>query len=896
MPPKKKGSGRKTNKKKGNKSKSSSTSSGGSGESMSLPRLPSIINNNNNNNSANNNRRNNSSRAFEGVLPDLSGFTRRNPIHPYDYPTVYQRYKNATKRFVAYMEKQAHAFGASLLPDKTKMSVSTLLTIADRMHCDGHTMDPLALKDLKLMIRIRSRVANSVFGGGDPGHKYFLKALIYCWTILVKLPKEAAQDYVTQPSSSNSRANQFGVFHEDIEDEELDDFMDAELFPSSVPHPEPEPEPMTLEDLMNSDERHDAVLFLMSLDEIMGSIVQQYQAVRKNHLGNVVQGIPQSNIVEMLIEASVATNMGIQQVQRLEAELRLEYPHLTTPYRLLSTIVLPDITKEVTSILRKHAPIKVLERDVIVFLGDCLECTFCNVSDPCNRSEFLVPEFCTKYKVDSHGAEELRKVVEGLRMVTVFEVPMAVEIKQNHEMFSSFRRISSSMKSHSWLPNMPQIGGGRAIHHTIRLLQTFGQIIKDTPEKNEAMARRGYFGPSPWTQGKSSKIAGDMDELLMADILPKFITVFRLGILGKAELPMIGEIAPLWLNLREFVRHPEKAVTWSLAFSVHAMLTAILETDQITDTLMALSETAFQTFFTQVRWASNLLKNEPDSLIKNRAFWHNVITVLFLENLSLPESSMRALWNPLYAGTILSYLTFFGNMEAGCSFVDNHAQLRIVMFLYHGLMLNGIIESGQIPLLDKLFSWFKNCRAIWEGDLPNRGELVKRFWICFGMNLVDSRAMANDARENYDSSILSDKSAVEVGAYISGRSRQMNPIRPEEISKSYRRVCNHDFHDVQDKYHTPEQRERAKDTDYYMLAVQVNDTLDAIDEEQALFSFNLLSCGVILEQFVCSLTRVMQWDPLIKSFMDATPNFQPDHRQGVVHMFAQHLLAALDFS
>ncbi len=877
MPPKKKkGSGRKTNKKKG-----------GSVASVPLPRLPPI-------NSANNNRHR-SSREFEGVLPDLSGFERRHPIHPYDYPTVYQRYKNATKRFVTYMEKQARAFGASILPEKTKMSVSMLLTVADRMNGDGSAVDPLALKDLKLTIRIRSRVAKSVFGGGDTGHNYFLKALIYCWTILVKLPKEATHDYVAQPpSSSSSQANRFRVFHEDIEDEELDD-MDVELFPSSVPHPEPEPEPMTLEDLMNSDERHDAVLFLLSLDEIMNSIVQQYQAVRKNHLDNVAQGIPQSNIVEMLIEASVATNMGIQQVQRLEAELRLEYPHLTTPYRLLSTIVLPDITQEVTSILRKHAPRKVMEKDVIVFLGDCLECTFRNISDPCNRAEFVVPEFCKEYKVDSHGAEELRKVVEGLRKVTVFEVPMAVEKQQNRDMFSFFGRMTS-IKSHSWLPNLPQIGGGRAIHHTIRLLQSFGQIINETSEKNQAIARRGFFGPSPWAQGTSSKIAGDMDELLMAEILPKFITIFRLGILGKAELPMVGEIAPLWLNLREYVRHPEKAVSWSLAFSVHAMLTAILETDQITDTLMTLGETAFQKFFTQVKWASNLLQNEPDSLTADPAFLHNVVTVLFLENLRLPESGKRALWNPLYAGTILSYLTFFGNMEAGCSFVDDHAQLRIVMFLYRGLMLNGIIEIGQIPFLDYLFAWFKNSRAIWEGELPHRGELVKRFWICFGMNLVDSRTMAEEARENYDSSVLSGGSAVGAGACISGRPRKMNPIRPEEISKSYRRVCNHDFHDVQDKYHTTEQRELAKNSDFYMLAVRVNDTLDAIDKEQTLFSFNLLSCGVILEQFVCSLSRIMQWDSSIKSFMKATPNFHPDHRQGIVHMFAQHLLAALDFS
>ena len=100
-------------------------------------------------------------------------------------------------------------------------------------------------------------------------------------------------------------------------------------------------------------------------------------------------------------------------------------------------------------------------------------------------------------------------------------------------------------------------------------------------------------------QGTSTKIAGDMDELLMAEILPKFITLFCHGILGKVVLPMVDEIAPLWMNIRNYVRHPEMGVAcWPLVFLVHDLLTAILETDKIADsTLMELSESAFQTFF-----------------------------------------------------------------------------------------------------------------------------------------------------------------------------------------------------------------------------------------------------------------------------------------------------------
>jgi hypothetical protein len=373
----------------------------------------------------------------------MKGFERRNPINPDEYPTVYQRYKDATKRFIAYMENQARAFG--ILSGNSKIFVQHLMIVADHMDNEGCTVDPLALTDLKLTIRIRTRVAKSVFGGGDSGHKHFLTVLNYCWTVLVRLPRMGKQhDNDAEPTSSRgSQANHFGAFENDIDDEEIDD-VDADIFPSSVPRPEPEPEPMCLDDLINSDERLDAILFLLALDEIMGSVAEQYQAVRNNHRQNIAHRIPQSNMVEMLIEA-VATNMGIQQVQLLDIELSLQYPHLTTPYRLLSTVVLPDITREVASIKREHAADKVAEKDVTVFLGDCLECSFRNVSDSCNRAEFIVPEFCKEYKADSHGSDRLQEVVKGLSMMTSLEVPLSKEEKAQNSQF--LKKIPLSLKS-----------------------------------------------------------------------------------------------------------------------------------------------------------------------------------------------------------------------------------------------------------------------------------------------------------------------------------------------------------------------------------------------------------------------------------------------------------------
>lgn len=76
----------------------------------------------------------------------------------------------------------------------------------------------------------------------------------------------------------------------------------------------------------------------------------------------------------------------------------------------------------------------------------------------------------------------------------------------------------------------------------------------------------------------------------------------------------------------------------------------------------------------------------------------------------------------------------------------------------------------------------------------------------------------------------------------------------------------------------------------------MNDTLDAIEREQQLYALNLPACGVYLEQFVCSLSRVFQWDKILVSAQAQHSALGKDKRPGVAYMFAQYLLGALDFA
>lgn len=92
-------------------------------------------------------------------------------------PTLYARYKAATRRFLDYMRARAPADVVGT--DDGRGDIKFLLSAADWMSDADCAVDAAVLRDLKLCIRMRKRVADSVFGGGDAGHRYFLEVRPY---------------------------------------------------------------------------------------------------------------------------------------------------------------------------------------------------------------------------------------------------------------------------------------------------------------------------------------------------------------------------------------------------------------------------------------------------------------------------------------------------------------------------------------------------------------------------------------------------------------------------------------------------------------------------------------------------------------------------------------------
>ena len=892
----KKGKGRKTNKGK----------RGGGGGSSSAGGAT--------NTSSSSSASSNPSTLIKGQVPDFgthnntasaaAGTTSSATYPNSNYPTIYARYKSATRRFLEYIRRNVPndiiiARDNNADEGTATTGINFLLPAVDWMRAHNHAIDAKILRDLRLCIRMRRRVADSVFGGGDEGHRYFLEVLVFCWTVLRLLPVADEIDIAKAKGASESAAeesnpniNPFAAFGDKWEEEEEED---AEMFPTKVPRPQPTENPVTVEDLLSSDDRNDAILFLLTLDELMAIVAAQYRVLVQNMQRNKRQGIPGSAMIENLLDGTIAANFAIQSVQQLEMELQTQHTHLTTPCRLLATLALPELTAHVDAIVREHGSKNCRREEIIAFLGDSIQCCFHNQSDSWNRRDSIVCDFAAQYEVNDTGRAELEQVFQGVLHTTILEITMKVDQGAEKLREAVSRGTGKPQPSHSWLARMDYIAGDRSIHHTVRILQLFAGVIDScAPDKKIIMdpRRRGMFGNPLWAPGRSDRIR-DMDELMMARLLPNWANMCRHGIMSKIKLPRDSELCPFLVQLKSYVDNPRKPVTWSLAFGVHAALTSMVEVGRALPEIQNESKAVFNHYFSQVANGVKLSLTEKSSNINNSTVWkHNLMMITFLENFGLPVYDELAIWNPLCAGTSISVLDFFGNIEGGCAIIDCQAQLRIVMYLYHGLVINGIFSEEQIPFLQILYNGFKKCKALWQGSLPKRGELVKRFWISFGMGLSDSKKMSENAGLLARGGRLPSDDLFAQGVKLC-RGRRMHPIEPAEILTSFRRVCERDFHDVVDKYHTPEQKRNTRGMEQYTVAVRTNDTLDHLEDEIQLHAINFVPTAWYLEQFVCSISRVLGWEALLKSFKSDN---NMDMRQGFAIIFAQHLLGALDFA
>jgi hypothetical protein len=808
--------------------------------------------------------------------------------------SFYVRYKKCTQRFKDALQAMVPS---SIFQSDT---VSDLMTAAEYVAENDLTVERRLLKDLKFAIRVRQQVAEHTYFGGDDGHGHFITVLLYCWSLLA--PKQRRQSTKCASdfeSDEHSLLNRFaGLSTEDKTDEEEEDLDDLPLGP--VPRPqETGPKRLSLQELMNGTDRADSIVFLMTLDELMQFNAMHFASVKSTLESSETNNCAPDKLLSQLMQASVATNASIQQVALLEQVFIHDYPHLNTVYRLLANLVLVDYVQALTRLVSEKSPIaaQFSEKHAIEFLGDIMQRAFQAVINPeeSNPGE-VVCEFYQRWQFDEVPASALmrdsgdvlptdlemeqmlvfRIVVDVIRLAMT-EAPL---VERTTELAGGIPK-----RSHCWLNDSTYIGQNRSITHTIRLLQVFSLWIRSFDGKLFQVFKR-----RPWIVGQSwsdpvapvPRIQVEMDALLMADILPALANSCYKGGLAW-DLPYSEEAMPVFSQIKTFIKYPEGAVTWSLAFAMHSLLTAVFEV-QGSGHLSVLAEAscaAFKHYIHQLEWLADESSTTTTVL---PPLWEKRIRVL-LNLLKLLVGSparhteaqeMLFAWNPLCAGTILSYVAYFGSMIRGSYVIDSAAQLRATLHLYNALIQAGAIKRGQLELLDWIFDTCLGSKAVWEGPLPERGQYETRFWLVHGVKAELAR--------KFQDVLLSSKKNIELD-------RNKTPFSFDRLSRSFRRICLRDY-SITVSAHSDARPRRAgiKFVTISEFAACVDATLDAMKDDERLLSTNVATLSYYLNDFYMGLFKRFRVMPIAKELLEGTRALHPF----LALQFADRILRPLD--
>jgi len=183
-------------------------------------------------------------------------------------------------------------------------------------------------------------------------------------------------DRCFEPPEERKETNPFdALLNEDEEEEEEEDLFLSHPVPRPLPLPLGPGMSLSFEELLQSDDRHDAILFLVALDEMMETIVKQYQT---SVLGNLRQH--QKNGMSRHCHRrrvdgggrAVATNMAIinKCSKQLDMDLMVQHIHIS-PLPIdctLATLVLPELTQDIMALVGEHggANIGGVEQDISI--------------------------------------------------------------------------------------------------------------------------------------------------------------------------------------------------------------------------------------------------------------------------------------------------------------------------------------------------------------------------------------------------------------------------------------------------------------------------------------------------------------------------------------------------
>lgn len=471
---------------------------------------------------------------------------------------LYGVYKRATQRFKEGL--------MNLVPSEifAKDRVQTIMDAVDYLVSHQQKIDPQVLDDCRVSLQFRQSYSKYFEDGGDEGHGYFILVLGYCYHSLKPLVPQIKKRAVSAKATEKRfRFTDLDV-DSDGEEEEEDKVEDDDSSSTPVRPPEPDVE-FTIDDLVESTDRCQACLFLYNVEKCMKVVADQFSEVKKKACFLRDKGIDDpSMLVGPIITAAAATNFCIRQVQIMDEELKFNLPHLSTFYRVLACVSFKSGIDHFEVLLKRLGK-KIPRFEVTSFAGDVVELAYRLPEGMMDRLDVVVRDFCQKWLLPFTDVKDL---AGGILIHAMLETRPKVA----QPLAEKYPEMPAS---YEWMSNVTFIGGDRSILNTQSLIQQTAKMFESYPPI--LFAFPGAYG-TQWDEQKcpAQKIRGDMDQMLMEDIVPELMYSSLIGHLCH-DIPRIDELLPFVKLLKDYVSNPTKPVPLALAFGFHAILTSIFE-------------------------------------------------------------------------------------------------------------------------------------------------------------------------------------------------------------------------------------------------------------------------------------------------------------------------------
>jgi hypothetical protein len=457
------------------------------------------------------------------------------------------------------------------------------------------------------------------------------------------------------------------------------------------PSPPAVSESYTIEDLINGDDRFQAMSFFTNMNDLMGAVHDHYDMLKRFLQGRLKHD-SQSKL-QLLQECAVESNMAMESVQHMYATLVTEHPYLESFYHVLAIVFLSpfiaDFGKRLSPAARAKDP-TLAKR----FVGDIVEAAFHNRG--AERMDPLIQRFTKTSKLD---IDTVKSTAHKIKQACDTEVILTKDENSPANARIKMLMMQMGVSSHTWFKQCHFLGGGRSILNTQNLLQ---KVFDVSDFKSKVVSNGNFFGPV-WneTTNPARHIRGDMDQFLAGEFVPELTELCKR--FPMSSIPYRQELVPMLDALRNHLRdkhnRSDAPIPIAVSFGFHAMLTAILalQGDNTIARLSIGARASFQKLIMQPDEQDASLCPTAPSFKTNIGRYKSLLEIAKpIGPAGTKTAEMHAFWNPVMAGSYLLFGTYLCSIGLGAATVDAFGQLRFVLHLYNALRARKLVDELEL--------------------------------------------------------------------------------------------------------------------------------------------------------------------------------------------------------